>query len=133
MAGGASWIIVRKADKLESWKKEIEDGEGTVVSVELWERKTVEIEIRKQVAAPNINIGIGDLGRKSGSVTGTTGAGRFRTTHTRSVASPGFVCTGDETAIEQPFADWYNRTQVWESVGEDELVGTETPPETPGE
>jgi len=128
MAGGASWELISKRDRLESWKKQRLDQYGAVEEVELWERKSVEIEIARRVRVDTVSLREGDLGDTSGSIQCFTGAGQFRTVHTRmSLSGKLFACTEDEIAQEQPFADWYIRRQVWVSMGEDELVGTETP------
>jgi hypothetical protein len=127
MAGGATWVLSSKTDNRESWKKQIEEG-GVVTRVELWIRDSVSITIRQRVRVDGITLGPGEIGEEDGSITCRTGAGQFASVHSRrSLSGSLFVCVLDEVNEEQPFADWYIRTQAWESIGVDEKVGEETP------
>jgi len=128
MAGGENWELISKRDRIESWKKQRLGLYGEVEAVELWERQSIEIEIRRRVRVDSVSLGSGDIGAQSGVMTCFTGAGQYKTVHTRaSLADKLFVCTEDEITQEQPFADYYTRRQVWVCFGADRKVGTEEP------
>lgn len=131
MAGGSSFQMRGKRDRLESWKVNVYESDGvTVKEIQLWERKSVEIDIVAKIRADGISFGGGDLGKTSSSITASVGSGIYRRTVSRSFSqNTPFICTRDEVVEEQPFSDWYLYEQTWVATDKDKKTGTETPEE----
>ena len=128
MAGGPDWILGRKNDDYESWKKTIYESDNeTVKEVQLWRRLVTTFEIYRRIHTSAVSLGPGQLGDESGSVSCLVGG----TLHTRIGARAAYICMGDGLEEEQDQSTYYIWRQKWIRAGEDEKYGTETPPPAP--
>ena len=127
-AGGSTWELMAKRDRLDSWKREIKGLYGEVEKIELWERKSVDFDIRTRVRANSVSIAAGDIGDTASALTCYVGGGQFKTELTRTLTGDDvFVCVADDLDQEQPFADYVWRVQTWTRSFPDEKVGEEVP------
>lgn len=109
MAGGNQWALVDKDDSSRIFQKEA-DGPW-------FRQKSVVIEITRKVHQRNVTLGAGDVGQYSGIMTCAVG-GQIKT---RALGDgEKFVCRADRTRRIEEAAEYYQQTQVWQWMEDDD-------------